>query len=110
NVREMQNAVERAVILCTTREVPRELFPLEDADAPAPTAGRAATAGPTPSENGSGPAHEGALADDPAASLEDLERRHIARVLENSETLEAAADTLGIAPSTLWRKRRKYDL
>lgn len=110
NVREMQNAVERAVILCTTREVPRELFPLEEADAPAPAAVSAASTNPAPTENGHGPAHEGALADDPAASLEDLERRHIARVLESSETLEAAAETLGIAPSTLWRKRRKYDL
>lgn len=104
NVREMQNAVERAVILCTTREVPRELFPVDDADLPA-FASKAPAA-----PNGNGSSGEGALADDPAASLEEIERRHIARVLESTDTLEAAADVLGIAPSTLWRKRRKYDL
>ena len=44
------------------------------------------------------------------ASLEDVERSYIARVLGTTDTLEAAAETLGIAPSTLWRKRRKYNL
>lgn len=109
NVREMQNAVERAVILCTTREVPRELFPDSEG---APPTGMASAVGAT--ANGSGDLTAGNEAAPPSASagvsLEEMERQYIARVLEDCDTLEAAADVLGIAPSTLWRKRRKYDL
>lgn len=118
NVREMQNAVERAVILCTTREVPRELFP--DAAGPARFATpKAPTSAPTsaPTPTSPAPTTDAPDADAPSpasaaagASLEELERDHISRVLHDSDTLEAAAETLGIAPSTLWRKRRKYDL
>src|SRR5262249_37764376 len=36
-------------------------------------------------------------------SLEELERKHIERVLASSETLEEAATRLGINPTTLWR-------
>jgi NtrC-family two-component system response regulator AlgB len=43
-------------------------------------------------------------------SLEILERRHIEAVMANSETLEAAARTLGIDGSTLYRKRKSYGL
>lgn len=108
NVREMQNAVERAVILCTTREVPRELFP-DSESAPA-------VAAPTTSVavgNGVGAAatsEAGAPPVPAGVSLEEMERQYIERVLRDCDTLEAAADMLGIAPSTLWRKRRKYDL
>ncbi len=121
NVREMQNAVERAVILCTTREVPRELFP-DDGDrrtvVTAPEPSRTAPASPPPPHPGDGspPAadgHDPVEVDAPqgsSVSLEEMERRHIARVLDDTDTLEEAADILGIAPSTLWRKRRKYDL
>jgi len=42
--------------------------------------------------------------------LEDLEREHIARVLADSPTLERAAAALGINVSTLWRKRKRYNL
>jgi two-component system, NtrC family, response regulator AlgB len=43
-------------------------------------------------------------------SLDEIEREHIARVLENSRTLEDAAMKLGINASTLWRKRKRYKL
>jgi len=43
-------------------------------------------------------------------SLEELERQQIARVLRDSETLDEAAACLGIDPSTLWRKRKRYGL
>jgi NtrC-family two-component system response regulator AlgB len=46
----------------------------------------------------------------PLISLEEMERRHIARVLIETGSLERAASTLGINPSTLWRKRRRYNL
>jgi NtrC-family two-component system response regulator AlgB len=43
-----------------------------------------------------------------ALSLEELERQHIERVLASSGTLEEAATRLGINPTTLWRKRKRY--
>ncbi|HVA41746.1 MAG TPA: helix-turn-helix domain-containing protein [Candidatus Binataceae bacterium] len=46
----------------------------------------------------------------PAASLEDLERLHILRVLAEATTLEDAAATLGINVATLWRKRKRYGI
>ena len=45
-----------------------------------------------------------------AASLDEVEREHIARVLGASATLEEAAETLGINVTTLWRKRRRYGI
>jgi len=41
-------------------------------------------------------------------SLEELERRHIERVLRNTSSLDEAATSLGINASTLWRKRKRY--
>ena len=44
------------------------------------------------------------------ASLEEVEREQIMRVLGESPTLEDAAETLGINVSTLWRKRKRYKI
>ena len=43
-------------------------------------------------------------------SLQLLERRHIEAVIAGSDTLDAAARTLGIDSSTLYRKRKAYGL
>jgi NtrC-family two-component system response regulator AlgB len=43
-------------------------------------------------------------------SLEALEREHIARVIAQSPSLEAAARTLDIDATTLQRKRKRYGL
>ena len=45
-----------------------------------------------------------------ALSLEELERTHIRGVMATAASLEAAAKTLGIDVSTLYRKRKQYDL
>ena len=44
------------------------------------------------------------------ASLEDVERAHVQRVLSQSTTFEEAADLLGINLTTLWRKRKRWGL
>ncbi len=90
NVRELQNVIERAVILCPQAEITPDHLSLgtvaaADTGAAAPAVGDAVT-------------------------LEILERRHIEAVVANSETLEAAARTLGIDGSTLYRKRKAYGL
>jgi len=44
------------------------------------------------------------------ARPEELERQHVRRALAESPTLRAAAAALGIDPSTLWRKRKRWGL
>jgi NtrC-family two-component system response regulator AlgB len=41
-------------------------------------------------------------------AAEDIEREHILRVLARTATQDEAARILGLDPSTLWRKRKKY--
>src|SRR5262249_35641332 len=43
-------------------------------------------------------------------SLHELERREIEIALRECATLEDAANRLGINPTTLWRKRKRYGL
>jgi DNA-binding NtrC family response regulator len=90
NVRELMNVLERAVVLSHGREIRTEDLP-DRLLAPPPAT-----------------AH--AVAAPPGASLEEIERRHIEQVLADSATLEEAAARLGINPTTLWRKRKRYGL
>jgi len=85
NLRELRNAIERAVILCPASVI------------------EAADLGFTQSRP---PGLE--LGAD--VSLEDIEREHIARVVARAESFEAAARTLGIDVTTLQRKRKKYHM
>ncbi len=88
NVRELRNAVERGVILAMGDHVGL-------ADLPA--------------QVGSPGPREG-IALGGRVTLEHLEEEHIRRVLLASPTMEDAAATLGIDPSTLYRKRKRYGL
>jgi NtrC-family two-component system response regulator AlgB len=92
NIRELRNAVERCVILSTGRLIEPDSLPATVAN----NDGRTATL-------------SGILPPD-AMSLEQLEAEHIRRVLKNAPTLEEAADTLGIDPSTLYRKRKRFGI
>jgi DNA-binding protein Fis len=60
--------------------------------------------GPAPARAGAGPA-------DQLVSLDELERRHVLRVLEacGGQKTRAAA-VLGINRTTLWKKLRHYGL
>ena len=87
NVRELRNFVERAVILGRT--------PLSDVD-PFEVLGES-SAPPSAVRVGA------------PVRIEALERLHIERVLEFTETQEAAARILGIDPATLYRKRKKWE-
>jgi NtrC-family two-component system response regulator AlgB len=86
NLRELRNAIERAVILWPGRILEPAAFPERVA----------AHAGGAPQLGGD-------------CSLELIEREHILRVIARSPTLEDAAKILGVDPSTLWRKRKKYE-
>lgn len=86
NLRELRNAIERAVILWPARVIEPAAFPERVA----------AHASSTPEVGGDW-------------SLEAIEREHILRVVARTPTLDEAARILEIDASTLWRKRRKYD-
>jgi NtrC-family two-component system response regulator AlgB len=94
NLRELRNAIERAVILSPG---PR----IEPDDLGIPYT-------PEPLASGAPVGIEVALGAD--VSLEGLEREHIARVIARAPTLEAAARILGIDSTTLQRKRKRYGL
>jgi NtrC-family two-component system response regulator AlgB len=84
NVRELENVCERAVLVAHGDAIQPEHLPEE--------------------LRTDGTDRRGLM------SLEELERRHIARVLSVASDLEEAARVLGIDPATLWRKRKKFGL
>jgi NtrC-family two-component system response regulator AlgB len=88
NVRELANALERALVLTRGDAIGAESLP----DAVL------------------APPREMPVDADDSLSLEDVERRHIQHVIASSPTLEDAAARLGIDPTTLWRKRRRWGL
>ena len=45
-----------------------------------------------------------------AITLDQLEAEHIRRVLATTPTLDEAAVVLGVDPSTLYRKRKRFGL
>jgi two-component system, NtrC family, response regulator AlgB len=91
NLRELRNAVERAVILAPSGVLEPEDLGFRDRNAlPARTEASALLGADV--------------------SLEELEREHIARVLANATSLENAARVLGIDATTLHRKRKRFGL
>jgi len=90
NVRELTNALERAVVLAGRSRIVAE-------DLPDPVLLSAPPLPPAP-------------AGGPQESLAELEQVHVQRVLAESATLEEAAARLGINPTTLWRKRKRWGL
>jgi NtrC-family two-component system response regulator AlgB len=85
NIRELRNAMERAVIFANGNVIGRESFATSITEAPE-----------------KGPAIGGDF------SIEEIEREHILRVLGRTDTMERAARILGLDVSTIWRKRKKY--
>jgi NtrC-family two-component system response regulator AlgB len=94
NLREMRNAIERAVIMAQGNKVTLE-------DLPAESRGQALAG----TNGGDGILQVGAL-----VSMEQLEGAHIRKVLERTSNLAEAAQVLGIDQATLYRKRKKIGL
>jgi DNA-binding NtrC family response regulator len=95
NVRELENAVERAVAMSSGQVLFAEDFQLQ-------TPATSASFAPDPSKA------EGA---GPQASLEDVERAHIERVLKDTGYNKSRASALlGIDRATLYRKAQRYGI
>ncbi len=87
NVRELKNVLERAVLLGDTQRLKREDFFF------------------------AGPCSEPPAAESSDASLQEVERRHIERVLRQQQgKVEAAAKVLGVPRSSLYEKIKKYKI
>jgi NtrC-family two-component system response regulator AlgB len=95
NLRELHNSVERAAILSNSPII--HPFDLGVPEAAAPAGGRSPQNTAAPTLGG-------------AASLEEIEREHLARVVARAPSFEAAARILGIDVTTLQRKRKRYGL
>jgi NtrC-family two-component system response regulator AlgB len=99
NLRELRNAVERAVILSPASILEAQDLGLEEVshEIAHQTAGQGTARSVTP-----------ILGED--FSLAEVEREHIARVVARASSFDAAAQILGIDPTTLQRKRKRYGL
>jgi NtrC-family two-component system response regulator AlgB len=87
NIRELQNAIERALILWPAPVIEPAAFPTR-------VQGRwAAPAGPVLGGR---------------FTLEEIERHHVLLVMAQTKSMEEAATVLGIDDSTLWRKRKSW--
>jgi two-component system response regulator HydG len=98
NIRELENMIERAIVLCEGNVLEAQLFPLNERRAP--RAGAAATLSVPP---------VGAITLDNA--LERIERAMIEDALEKSNGVKTkTAELLGIKTSALYYKLEKYGL
>jgi two-component system, NtrC family, response regulator AlgB len=91
NLRELRNAIERAVILSKEERIGAEDMPLDSAG------GGVEDAAATPQPGDLIP-------------LEKLEEYHIRKVLERTDSVAEAARILGIDDGTIYRKRKKMGL
>jgi DNA-binding NtrC family response regulator len=99
NVRELRNALERAAALSTTDEIEADQILGDRGQGPG-----AGEESQSPSSVSQPPAP-----DPYPLRLEDIERQHILRVVEESNgNRERASAVLGISSRTLYRKLREY--
>jgi two-component system, NtrC family, response regulator AlgB len=84
NVRELENVIQRAVLLASDGTI--DVIHLPD---------EVRNAGERPVQS---------------LSLEDVEMHHIKRVLQHAKDYDEAATILGIDRATLWKKRKKFNL
>lgn len=94
NLRELRNAIERAVILAKGDQILPEDFPAELRG----SSGAAKADGEVLPQVGS------------LISLEKLEEAHMRKILGQTPSLTEAAEILGIDQATLYRKRKRIGL
>jgi NtrC-family two-component system response regulator AlgB len=90
NIRELRNAIERGVILAAgpvvvVANLPSQIGNQNHSEPSAAAAGKPLT-------------------------LEQMEAEYIRRIMASTESIGEAATKLGIDPSTLYRKRKRYGI
>jgi NtrC-family two-component system response regulator AlgB len=94
NLRELRNAIERAVIMAKGNKINLEDLPAELRGQPA-----------APAKGNGASIEVGSL-----VSMEKLEEAHLRKVLQRTANLAEAAQILEIDQATLYRKRKKIGL
>ena len=94
NLRELRNAVERAVIMANGNKISLGDLPSELRPRTAPE-----------TNNNGAPLEAGSM-----VSIEKLEEAHVRKVLDRTSNLAEAAQVLGIDQATLYRKRKRIGL
>lgn len=84
NIRELENVLERAMLLAANGKIELSHLPEE--------------------------LRQAAESSMYAQSIEEVEKLHIKRILQRAKDYEEAARILGIDRATLWKKRKKYNL
>ena len=117
NVRQLENAIFRAVVLCEGNELRPEDFPqisglqptLSD---PAPSLSAANDAGPAPANDAAGSGPIAVFKDDgEMRELVEVERDLLQLAIDHYDGhMSEVSRRLGIGRSTLYRKVREYDL
>jgi len=92
NLRELRNAIERAVILTNSDEIRREDLPRGG------------------EEEGEEVKESPLIIPGSDVTVDELEEEHIRRVLSRTNTLHEAAEVLGFDQTTLYRKRKKLGI
>jgi NtrC-family two-component system response regulator AlgB len=108
NIRELRNAVERAVLLSTSPEILPDVLPMK-------VVSTGSQGEPTQTDRTPLAATLAVPAAEPQAcgampTLDEVEEAHIRHVLDICPNLEEAAKTLGIDQTTLYRRRKRYGL
>ncbi len=89
NIRELEHAIEKAVIICDVNEIPGALFQMPQG-----------TGIPRPTDIATG-----------QSTLEEMERKMILKALEECEgNLSSVAARLGITRQTLYNKMKKFGI
>ncbi len=102
NIRELEHAIERAVAMTNTSVLFPEDFPPE---VRRPDGGHGAAGGVGSTQAGT------STAPGPQTSLEEMERVHIVKVLqETGFNKSRASEILGIDRATLYRKAQRYGI
>lgn len=106
NLRELRNAIERAVILSNSDYLEADDFPIEMHSGQ--THHVSSVSSPTNTMTAGGAGID--LTACAGITLQQLEEAYIKRTLETSNSLAEAAVILGIDQATLYRKRKKMGL
>lgn len=86
NIRELENIIKRAKVLSKNKMIKKEFLPFEiTKEAPADSIYK-------------------------IPSLEEIEKKYIKEILTKYPTPKDAAQILGISLTTLWRKRKEYNI